>query len=325
MRVAAAIPGIRSRLVTRERGRANEQVRGDLRSARVARARALQHRRRLLRQAPARQAAMVQERFDGERARAQLGRAAGPVEPGGEPARGAGVERGDRVAVVLPPTPETAAIFFGTWKLGAILLSMSVLYGDDGIRHRLKDSKPRVLVTDAANAGRFDDPFAARRRVLLAGHADRDRRPSTPPPTTRRSCTTPRARPGSPRASSTPTATCSRTRSSSTATRSQDGERFHGMGEWAWAAGHRAAARAVAARRGAVRLPARGRLRSAQAARLPLAQRGHERLHDPDRDALDDGDRGRRHALPVRSSGACARRASRSTRRRSAGSASSTG
>ena len=69
----------------------------------------------------------------------------------------------------------------------------------------------------------------------------------------------------------------------------QDGERFHGMGEWAWAAGHRAAARAVAARRGAVRLPARGRLRPAQAARLPQPPRGHERLHDADRDAGDDG------------------------------------
>src|SRR5579871_3843859 len=67
-----------------------------------------------------------------------------------------GVERGDRVAVVLPPTPETAAIFFATWKLGALLLSMSVLYGDDGIRHRLSDSTPKVLVTDAANAGRFE-------------------------------------------------------------------------------------------------------------------------------------------------------------------------
>src|ERR1019366_8095877 len=32
-----------------------------------------------------------------------------------------GVERGDRVAVVLPPTPETAALFFATWKLGAPL------------------------------------------------------------------------------------------------------------------------------------------------------------------------------------------------------------
>ena len=42
----------------------------------------------------------------------------------------------------------------------------------------------------------------------------------------------------------------------------REGELFHGMGEWAWAAGHRAAARPVAARRHAVRLPARGRLRS---------------------------------------------------------------
>ena len=29
--------------------------------------------------------------------------------------RAHGVERGDRVAMLLPPTPETAAKFFGTW------------------------------------------------------------------------------------------------------------------------------------------------------------------------------------------------------------------
>src|SRR6201994_1895027 len=67
-----------------------------------------------------------------------------------------GVERGDRVAMLLPPTPETAAAFFGTWKTGAILLSMSVLYGDDGIRHRLTDSQAKVLVTNAANADRME-------------------------------------------------------------------------------------------------------------------------------------------------------------------------
>src|SRR5439155_501488 len=59
-------------------------------------------------------------------------------------------------ALVQPPTPETAAIFFGVWKLGAILLSMSVLYGDEAIRHRLSDSGARLIVTDAANAARFD-------------------------------------------------------------------------------------------------------------------------------------------------------------------------
>ncbi len=67
-----------------------------------------------------------------------------------------GVHKGDRVAMLLPPTPETAGAFFGTWRTGAILLSMSVLYGNDGIRHRLSDSQAKVLVTDAANADRID-------------------------------------------------------------------------------------------------------------------------------------------------------------------------
>src|SRR5215218_9962751 len=65
-----------------------------------------------------------------------------------------GVERGDRVSMLLPPTAETAAAFFATCKCGAILLSMSVLYGDDGVRHRVSDSASKVLITDAANAKR---------------------------------------------------------------------------------------------------------------------------------------------------------------------------
>src|SRR5213075_197497 len=57
--------------------------------------------------------------------------------------RAHGVEKGDRVAMLLPPTPETAAAFFGTWKCGALLLSMSVLYGDDGIRTGWATRRPR--------------------------------------------------------------------------------------------------------------------------------------------------------------------------------------
>src|ERR671920_1722515 len=68
----------------------------------------------------------------------------------------AGVEKGDRVAMLLPPTPETAAAFFGTWKVGGILLSMSILYGDEGIAHRVRDSEPKVLLTNEANAGRSE-------------------------------------------------------------------------------------------------------------------------------------------------------------------------
>src|SRR5512132_3919133 len=83
--------------------------------------------------------------------------------------RAHGVERGDRVAMLLPPTPETAAAFFGTFKSAAILLSMSVLYGDEGIKHRITDSEAKVLVTDEANKDRID-PSHVRDVIVL----DRD-------------------------------------------------------------------------------------------------------------------------------------------------------
>ena len=218
--------------------RVRAQLRGGLRRARLGGARALQHRRRRLRQAPARQARDDPRALRRRRsARCTWGELQDLAEPGRATcSRDAGVEQGDRVAVVLPPTPETAAIFFGAWKLGAILLSMSVLYGDDGIRHRLEDSRregarhrraptPAALRADRERAGRSTTG-------LLDGASDRLRDRSTPRPTTRRSSTTRPARPGSPRASSTPTATCSPTRSSSTATRSRTAS-----ASTAWASG----------------------------------------------------------------------------------------
>src|SRR5919202_4607648 len=101
--------------------------------------------------------AMVWERYDGATRELDWGELQDLANQAAHVLRDAGVRKGDRVAVVLPPTAETAAIFFGTWKLGAMLLSMSVLYGDEGIRHRLNDSGAKVLVTDRANAGRFTE------------------------------------------------------------------------------------------------------------------------------------------------------------------------
>ena len=148
-----------------------------------------------------------------------------------------GIERGDRVAVVLPPTPETAAIFFGIWKLGGILLSMSVLYGDDAIRHRLTDSGARLVVTDAANAPRF-----AGAEVLVL-----DETTLTGASTDHVTCDTSADDPAQLYYTSGTTGLakgivhahryilgheefvyCHEV---------EDGERFHGMGEWAWAAG----------------------------------------------------------------------------------------
>src|SRR4051794_5953508 len=105
---------------------------------------------------PADKLAMVHEDFEGNVREVLWGELQAQSNRFANVLRGLGVEKGDRVAMLLPPTPETAAAFFGTWKCGAILLSMSVLYGNDGIRHRVSDSQAKVLVTNAANQDRVD-------------------------------------------------------------------------------------------------------------------------------------------------------------------------
>jgi acetyl-CoA synthetase len=151
-----------------------------------------------------------------------------------------GVQRGDRVAMLLPPTPETAAAFFGTWKLGAILLSMSVLYGDDGIRHRLTDSGAKVLVTNQANADRMERSLVEHVLILDEGLLSKgstsfdavDTSAEDPAQLYYSSGTTGLAK-GILHAHRYILAHeefvyCHDV---------QDGELFHGMGEWAWAAG----------------------------------------------------------------------------------------
>jgi acetyl-CoA synthetase len=189
--------------------------------------------------------AMVWERHDGLRRDVSWGELQDLANQAAHVLRAKGVGKGDRVAVVLPPTPETAAVFLGTWKLGALLLSMSVLYGDDGIRHRLGDSKPRVLVTDKANVGRFDASLVDEVLVLdgdpahpglLAGaptdHVCEDTLADDPAQLYYTSGTTGMAK-GIVHAHRYLLAHEEFVYCHDVG----DGERFHGMGEWAWAAG----------------------------------------------------------------------------------------
>ncbi|TMK70492.1 MAG: AMP-dependent synthetase [Actinobacteria bacterium] len=188
---------------------------------------------------PREKPAVVWESFDGSTRELAWGELQDLANQAAHVLRDHGVERGDRVAVVLPPTPETAAIFFGVWKLGAILLSMSVLYGDESIRHRLTDSGARLVVTDAPNAGRFD-PQIARVLVLsddtLAGA-----------PTDFVTCETSADDPAQLYYTSGTTGLAKGIVHAHRyilaheefvySHEVEDGERFHGMGEWAWAAG----------------------------------------------------------------------------------------
>ena len=202
----------------------DEVLRGGRRHARVARPGALQHRRRTCATSTRPdKLAMIHEHFDGDRARGALGRAAGALEPlrqRAARARRRARATASRCCCRRRPRPRRRSSAPGS--RGAILLSMSVLYGDDGIRHRVSDSQAKVLVTNAANRDRVDPrPGRARARARRRVCSRARRRTSsawTRSPTTRRSSTTRPARPGWRRASCTRTATCSRTRSSSTAT-----------------------------------------------------------------------------------------------------------
>ena len=65
--------------------------------------------------------------------------------------RALGVERGDRVGIVLPQRPETALTHLAAYKLGAIAVPLFCLFGPDALEYRLADSGAKLVVVDDDN------------------------------------------------------------------------------------------------------------------------------------------------------------------------------
>lgn len=63
-----------------------------------------------------------------------------------------GVQPGERVAIMLEPSLAFYAALFGSLKRGAIAVPLFTLFGPDGIRLRVEDCAPRLLVTNADKA-----------------------------------------------------------------------------------------------------------------------------------------------------------------------------
>ncbi len=63
-----------------------------------------------------------------------------------------GVAPGDRVAIMLEPSLAFYASLFGAMKLGAIAVPLFTLFGPDGVRLRIDDCSPRLLLTTADKA-----------------------------------------------------------------------------------------------------------------------------------------------------------------------------
>ena len=68
-----------------------------------------------------------------------------------------GIGRGDRVAILLPQTPEVAAIHIAIYKLGAIALPLSILFGQDAIAYPQQNSVAKSLITNAQGLTKIGD------------------------------------------------------------------------------------------------------------------------------------------------------------------------
>ena len=60
----------------------------------------------------------------------------------------AGVERGDRVAIMLEPSLAFYGAVFGTVKRGAVAVPLFTLFGPDGLALRVDDCRPRLLLVE---------------------------------------------------------------------------------------------------------------------------------------------------------------------------------
>jgi acetyl-CoA synthetase len=69
---------------------------------------------------------------------------------------GLGLERGDRVAVLLPQSLEVAVTHVASFKSGLVSLPLFVLFGVEALHYRLSDSGTRVLVTDKAGLAKIN-------------------------------------------------------------------------------------------------------------------------------------------------------------------------
>src|SRR5262245_3476048 len=85
-----------------------------------------------------------------------------------------GVQREQRVALLLRDSPEFAYVFFGAMKAGMVPVRLSTLGSPDDCEYALRDSRAAALVTDVATYPRVEPVWrrvATLRGCLVAGEA----------------------------------------------------------------------------------------------------------------------------------------------------------
>ncbi len=68
--------------------------------------------------------------------------------------RGLGV--GDRIACMLPRSPQLLVAVLATWRIGAVYQPLFTAFGPDAVDYRLGRADTRLVITDHANRFKFD-------------------------------------------------------------------------------------------------------------------------------------------------------------------------
>ena len=85
-----------------------------------------------------------------------------------------GVNRGDRVAIILPQRPETAIAYMAVFQMGAVALPLSHLFGPEALEYRMEHAEASIAIVEPstiANLWAIRDRLTHLRHVIGVGGA----------------------------------------------------------------------------------------------------------------------------------------------------------
>jgi long-chain acyl-CoA synthetase len=88
--------------------------------------------------------------------------------------RALGVESGDRVALFLPNIPEFIISYLGILKLGAIAVSVNVMFKREEVTHVLKDCGAKIVITTEAQYQYVDPANLPDLKQILIAEGERE-------------------------------------------------------------------------------------------------------------------------------------------------------
>lgn len=90
----------------------------------------------------------------------------------GNALKGIGIKRGDVVAVHLPQRPETAIAHMACYRIGAIALPISKLFGPEALRYRLTNSGAPAIIVEPESLSKLEGlrgDIETFKHVIIAG------------------------------------------------------------------------------------------------------------------------------------------------------------